>query len=179
MLQPIPKENLIEYRYSLSKSVMKKVEEGVLIANGMKKYMQSEEISYTFDQLQSVIESIVKRRVETILKDNKEKATRVTAVDISNMVESLLPEAEKDVQDAINSSRSKSAEPVLVDSLSQQNDKLRGLEGGRRVWTADRCKLFIADRDTKGKTKTAQLWGIKPSSVQTTYFNCKKRLTNF
>ena len=179
MLQPIPKENLIEYRYSLSESAMKKVEEGVLIANDMKKYMQSADISYTFDQLESVIQSIVKRRVETILKDNKEKATRVTAVDISNMVESLLPEAEKDIQDAIENSTCKATESILVDDIAQYNERLRRLEGGRRVWTADRCKLFIADRDTKGKAKTAQLWGIKPSSVQTTYFNCKKRLTNF
>ena len=93
MLQPIPKENLIEYKYSLSESVMKKIEEGVLIANGMKSYISDKEISYTFDQLQSVIESIVSRRVEMILRSEREKANRITDIDVSNMVEKLLNDA--------------------------------------------------------------------------------------
>ena len=177
MLQPIPKENLIEYKYSLSESVMKQIEHGVLLANGMKDYIQDKELSYTFDQLISVIEGIVKHRVDMILEDERKKSNTVSAIDISNMVEELLKDADKDTKDAVAKSSSNSA--LVVDVIAQENDKLRRVEGGRRVWTADKCKLFILDRDTKGKNKTAQLWGIKPTSVQSTYFNCKKRLTNF
>lgn len=177
MLQPIPKENLIEYKYSLSESVMKQIEHGVLISNGMKDYIQDKELSYTFDQLISVIEGIVKHRVDMILEDERKKRNTISAVDISNMVEELLKDADKDTKDAISKSTSDST--LVVDEIAQENDKLRKVQGGRRVWTADKCKLFILDRDTKGSLKTAQLWGIKPTSVQTTYFNCKKRLTNF
>lgn len=177
MLQPIPKENLIEYKYSLSESVMKQIEHGVLISNGMKDYIPDKELSYTFDQLTSVIEGIVKHRVDMILEDERKKSNTVSAIDISNMVEDLLKDADKDTKAAVAKSSSDSA--LVVDVIAQENDKLRRVEGGRRVWTADKCKLFILDRDTKGKNKTAQLWGIKPTSVQSTYFNCKKRLTNF
>ena len=177
MLQPIPKENLIEYKYSLSESVMKQIEYGVLISNGMKGYIQDKELSYTFDQLISVIEGIVKHRVDMILEDERKKSNTVSAIDISNMVEELLKDADKDTKAAVAKSSSNSA--LVVDVIAQENDKLRRVEGGRRVWTADKCKLFILDRDTKGKNKTAQLWGIKPTSVQSTYFNCKKRLANF
>ena len=177
MLQPIPKENLIEYKYSLSESVMKQIEHGVLISNGMKDYIPDKELSYTFDQLISVIEGIVKHRVDMILEDKRKKSNTVSAIDISNMVEDLLKDADKDTKAAVAKSSSDSA--LVVDVIAQENDKLRRVEGGRRVWTADKCKLFILDRDTKGKNKTAQLWGIKPTSVQSTYFNCKKRLTNF
>lgn len=177
MLQPIPKENLIEYKYSLSESVMQQIEHGVLISNGMKDYIRDKELSYTFDQLTSVIEGIVKHRVDMILEDERKKSNTVSAIDISNMVEDLLKDADKDTKAAVAKSSSDSA--LVVDVIAQENDKLRRVEGGRRVWTADKCKLFILDRDTKGKNKTAQLWGIKPTSVQSTYFNCKKRLTNF
>ena len=177
MLQPIPKENLIEYRYSLSEQTMQKIEHGVLISNGMDMYIKNEEASYTFDQLTSVIEGIVKHRVDMILDDERKKSNKITAIDISNMVEDLLKDADKDTKAAVAKSSSDSA--LVVDVIAQENDKLRRVEGGRRVWTADKCKLFILDRDTKGKNKTAQLWGIKPTSVQSTYFNCKKRLTNF
>lgn len=177
MLQPIPKENLIEYRYSLSEQTMQKIEHGVLISNGMEMYIKNEEVSYTFDQLTSVIEGIVKHRVDMILDDERKKSNKITAIDISNMVENLMKDADEDTKAAVAKSSSDSA--LVVDVIAQENDKLRRVEGGRRVWTADKCKLFILDRDTKGKNKTAQLWGIKPTSVQSTYFNCKKRLTNF
>lgn len=177
MLQPIPKDNLIEYRYSLSEQTMQKIEHGVLISNGMEMYIKNGEASYTFDQLTSVIEGIVKHRVDMILDDERKKSNKITAIDISNMVENLMKDADKDTQAAVAKSSSDSA--LVVDVIAQENDKLRRVEGGRRVWTADKCKLFILDRDTKGKNKTAQLWGIKPTSVQSTYFNCKKRLTNF
>lgn len=177
MLQPIPKENLIEYKYSLSESVMSKIEHGMLIANGMESYIRKETISYTFDQLKSVIEGIVKHRVDMILEDERKAHNRVTAVDISNMVENLLKDADAETKERVE--KKSSPEVAVVDVLSQENDKLRMIDGGRRIWTKDKCKLFIFDRDTKGKSKTAQLWGIKETSVQSTYFNCKKRLTNF
>ena len=177
MLQPIPKENLIEYRYSLSEQTMQKIEHGVLISNGMDMYIKNEEVSYTFDQLTSVIEGIVKHKVDMILDDERKKSNKITAIDISNMVENLMKDADEDTKAAVAKSSSDSA--LVVDVIAQENDELRRVEGGRRVWTADKCKLFILDRDTKGKNKTAQLWGIKPTSVQSTYFNCKKRLTNF
>lgn len=177
MLQPIPKENLIEYKYSLSEASMSKIEHGMLIANGMESYIRRENISYTFDQLKSVIEGIVKHRVDMILEDERKAHNRVTAIDISNMVENLLKDADTETKNAIKTDSSQ--EVAVVDILSQENDKLRRIDGGRRIWTKDKCKLFIFDRDTKGKSKTAQLWGIKETSVQSTYFNCKKRLTNF
>lgn len=179
MLQPIPKENLIEYRYSLSEQTMQKIEHGVLISNDMETYITKEEVSYTFDQLISAIEGIVKHRVDMILDDERKKVNKVTAVDISNMVENLMKDVDKETAEKIEKSHKKSGEDFVEDVLSQENDKLRKNEGGRRVWTADKCRLFILDRETKGKNKTAQLWGIKPTSVQTTYFNCKKRLTDF
>lgn len=177
MLQPIPKENLIEYCYSLSEQTMQKIEYGVLISNGMEMYIKNGEVSYTFDQLKSVIEGIVKHRVDMILEDERKAQNRVTTVDISNMVENLLKDADEETKSTIKNDSSQ--EVSVVDTLSQENDKLRRIDDGRRIWTEEKCKLFILDRDTKGKSKTAQLWGIKETSVQSTYYNCKKRLTNF
>lgn len=179
MLMPMPKEYLIEYKYTLSDKVMKEIEKGILIANGMNSYAKTEEVSYTFDQLKSVIESIVSHRVSMILESERESANKIGVVEISNMVEDLMKNASKEVRDEMDPVLHKSDEPHVVDILAQEADKLRRYEGGRRVWNKEMCKLFINDRDVKGKKETARLWGMKEASVNSTYSLCKARLRKF
>ena len=178
MLMPMPKEYLIEYKYTLSDKLMKDVEKGVLIANEMDPYIKKEEITYTFDQLKSVIEGIVSHRVNMILESERKSANKVGVIDISNMVESLMSEAPDSVKQEMNPVLNPS--PVhVVDTIAQENDKLRRCEGGRRVWTKEMCKLFINDKDVKGKEETARLWNMKESSVNSQYSLCKQRLRKF
>lgn len=179
MLMPMPKEYLIEYKYTLSDKTMKEVELGVLVANEMDSYAKTEEVAYTFDQLKSVIESIVSHRVSMILESERKSANKIGIVEISNMVENLMKNASDEVKADMAPVLRKSDEPHVVDILAQEADKLRRCEGGRRIWTKEMCKLFINDRDVKGKKETSRLWGIKEASVNSTYSLCKARLRKF
>ena len=177
MLMPIDKSQLIEYKYTLSSDVMKEVEKGVLIANEMKCYIKNSEAAYTFDQLKSVINTIVSNRVETILKKRSEQ--KIDVSDIHNLIDTLCEQSGIDSLQK-NHTDDNGKEPSEIDNHHIEENSLRERKNeGRRVWTKDMCMLFISDKDKYSRSKLAQMWKIKPSSISNTYYLCKKRLEKF
>lgn len=92
-LYPCDKDELRDYQYTVSDLTMSRIEKGVMIANGLDKYIKNVDISYSFDQLKSVIEGIVESRVSEILKDRKRNESAVTPDVINSMVDRLVEES--------------------------------------------------------------------------------------
>lgn len=176
MLMPIDKSQLIEYKYTLSSDTMKEIEKGVLIANDMRGYIKNLEAAYTFDQLKSVINTIVSNRVEYILK--KRSKQKIDVSDIHDLIDTLCEQSGLDSSQSHNEDIAK--ENVQVDNQYVKENSLRERKNeGRRVWTKDMCMLFISDKDKYSRSKLAEMWGIKLSSISNTYYLCKKRLEKF
>lgn len=92
-LYPCDKDELRDYQYTVSDLTMSRIEKGVMIANGLDRYIKNVDISYSFDQLKSIIEGIVESRVSKILKDRKRSESAVTPDVINSMVDRLVEES--------------------------------------------------------------------------------------
>lgn len=92
-LYPCDKNELRDYQYTVSDLTMSRIEKGVMIANGLDKYIKNVDIAYSFDQLKSVIEGIVESRVNKIMKDRKRNESAVTPDVINSMVDRLVEES--------------------------------------------------------------------------------------
>lgn len=92
-LYPCDKDELRDYQYTVSDLTMSRIEKGVMIANGLDKYIKNVDVSCSFDQLKSVIEGIVESRVNEILKDRKRNESMITIDIVNSIVDKLVEES--------------------------------------------------------------------------------------
>ena len=195
-LYPINKLDLENYMYTLSVSTMINVERGMMIAYGLSEYLNNLEMFSSFNKLQSVIEDIVQKRVDEILKSRDNITVDTINSYVDNLIKGSNPTKES------SGSRIPSCHTVplsnpepLPDKFDVGTDIMRNAlknmtvekkssptvskTAGRKTsrWTIDVCKQYIHDRDKLSPEEMIDKYNLKDSSSIAKYYSyCKKKL---
>lgn len=194
-LYPINKLDLDSYLYTLSVSTMVNVEKGMMIAYGLSRYLNNLEMFSSFNKLQSVIEDIVQKRVDEILKSRDNITVDTINSYVDNLIKGSNPTEES------TGSRIPSCHTVLLSNPEPSPDKfdvgtdimrnaLKNMtiekksspaasKAGRKTskWTIDVCKHYVADRDKLSPEEMMNKYNLKDlGSVAKYYSYCKKKL---
>lgn len=163
----VPKTYLKYYMYTLSDSDMKTVEHSILESLGMDDYKHKSYASCSFDQLKSVIESIVQNRVNEIL--SKSNHSNVDVEYIENMVDNLV-----ETQGSIEGAEPSTDSNVNSDR-SQSMESIRNPYKKRIRWTDSNVRQFLSDYNKYDRQKLATMWGLSERGIYTTLKRCRER----
>lgn len=161
--------NLQGYKYIIDGSDMNKIESGILESLGMSKYIHNYDCEYSFDQLKSVIDSLVATEVKSRCSSNL-----VTADYIRGIISDLIREEhERD-----ESSNDKQKQDVDTNSSKNTSKKTRRKKkSNERNWTQEYCEDFILDFETMPRDDFMKKYNIETSKQMYQYkYYCKRKL---
>lgn len=155
----VNKSQLTKYFYTLSDKDMKRVEEGMITALQLNYLMDALLCTYSIDQLNSMIEGIIVKKVKQI-KSESEK-TILSASEVYSKIDGL-----------ISNLTSTSSLNQSIESTETNISKLP-----HRVWTESVMRSYLEDVDTLSKEEMVVKYQLKKNSDVSKYKTyCKKRL---
>lgn len=155
----VNKSQLTKYVYTLSDKDMKRVEEGMITALQLNYLMDALLCTYSIDQLNSMIEGIIVKKVKQIKSESKK--TILSASDVYSKIDGL-----------ISNLTSTSSPNQSIESTETNISKLP-----HRVWTESVMRSYLEDVDTLSKEEMVVKYQLKKNSDVSKYKTyCKKRL---
>lgn len=155
----VNKSQLTKYLYTLSDKDMKRVEEGMIIALQLNYLIDALLCTYSVDQLNSIIEGIIVKKVEQIKSESTKNI--MSASEVYSKIDGL-----------ISSLTSTSSPNQSIQSTETNIPKLP-----HRVWTESVMRSYLEDVDTLSKEEMVVKYQLKKNSDVSKYKTyCKKRL---
>lgn len=155
----VNKSQLTKYVYTLSDKDMKRVEEGMITALQLNYLMDALLCTYSIDQLNSMIEGIIVKKVKQIKSESKK--TILSASEVYSKIDGL-----------ISNLTSTSSPNQSIESTETNISKLP-----HRVWTESVMRSYLEDVDTLSKEEMVAKYQLKKNSDVSKYKTyCKKRL---
>lgn len=155
----VNKSQLTKYVYTLSDKDMKRVEEGMITALQLNYLMDALLCTYSIDQLNSMIEGIIVKKVKQIKSESKK--TILSASEVYSKIDGL-----------ISNLTSTSSPNQSIESTENNISKLP-----HRVWTESVMRSYLEDVDTLSKEEMVVKYQLKKNSDVSKYKTyCKKRL---
>lgn len=160
--------NLQGYKYIVESSDMDKIESGILESLGMSKYIHNYDCEYSFEQLKSVIDSLVSSEVKSKCTSNL-----VTADYIRNIISDLVNQEYKNVESGNKKQN--------IDTSSSKNTskktRCKKNKSNERNWTQEYCEDFILDFETLPRDEFMKKYNIENSKQMYQYkYYCKRKL---
>lgn len=155
----VNKSQLTKYVYTLSDKDMKRVEEGMITSLQLNYLMDALLCTYSIDQLNSMIEGIIIKKVEEL--QSKPKDNIMSASEVFSKIDGL-----------ISNLTSTSSLNQSIESTETNISKLP-----HRVWTESVMRSYLEDVDTLSKEEMVVKYQLKKNSDVSKYKTyCKKRL---
>lgn len=155
----VNKSQLTKYLYTLSDKDMKRVEEGMITALQLNYLMDALLCTYSIDQLNSIIEGIIIKKVEEL--QSKPKDNMMSASEVFSKIDGLISNL------------------TSTSSLNQsiESTKTSVSAVSHRVWTESVMRSYLEDVDTLSKEEMVVKYQLKNNSDVSKYKTyCKKRL---
>lgn len=155
----VNKSQLTKYVYTLSDKDMKRVEEGMITALQLNYLMDALLCTYSIDQLNSIIEGIIIKKVEEL--QSKPKDNIMSASEVFSKIDGLISNL--------------TSTSLLNQNIQSTETNISKLP--HRVWTESVMRSYLEDVDTLSKEEMVVKYQLKKNSDVSKYKTyCKKRL---
>ena len=176
MLGPCDKSKLVKYMFTVSDSVMERIEHGVLIANQMNHYItdnSGSDMFKLFSQFKSLVDGMVLQKFNELMKSTIDKQNSKIS-EMSNSFDKLKTKSTQTERskenndsslhhtDTVGANTMKNALAKVFPDLSKDDEAKDKLSeqpqkevkrrkyikksSTRKVWTIDLCKQFVEDK---------------------------------
>lgn len=155
----VNKSQLTKYLYTISDKDMKRVEEGIIASLQLSYLLDALLCTYSMDQLNSIIEGIIIKKVEQIKSESNKNI--MSASEVYSKIDGLIS---------------------TLTSVPSSNESSESAETGisnvpHRVWTVPIMKNYLQDVDKLSKAEMVRKYSLKKLSDVSKYKTyCKKRL---
>lgn len=155
----VNKSQLTKYLYTISDKDMKRVEEGIIASLQLSYLLDALLCTYSMDQLNSIIEGIIIKKVEQIKSESKKNI--MSASEVYSKIDGLI----STLTSVPSSNESSESTETSISKLPH------------RVWTAPIMKNYLQDVDKLSKAEMVKKYSLKKLSDVSKYKTyCKKRL---
>lgn len=155
----VNKSQLTKYLYTISDKDMKRVEEGIIASLQLSYLLDALLCTYSMDQLNSIIEGIIIKKVEQIKSESKKNI--MSASEVYSKIDGLI----STLTSVPSSNESSESAETSISNVPH------------RVWTVPIMKNYLQDVDKLSKAEMVRKYQLKKNSDVSKYKTyCKKRL---
>lgn len=155
----VNKSQLTKYLYTISDKDMKRVEEGIIASLQLSYLLDALLCTYSMDQLNSIIEGIIIKKVEQIKSESNKNI--MSASEVYSKIDGLI----STLTSVPSSNESSESAETSISNVPH------------RVWTVPIMKNYLQDVDTLSKAEMVKKYSLKKLSDVSKYKTyCKKRL---